>query len=150
MADRPADLPTGQPEGGRFGNQGPDQGYALLLAKRFEGKLTLTPGESERDALFGAVIVALKRASIFGRGPMLQDLKIALTIWGFLGEAPEELVALRRKLFEEVANPHHYPEQRRIAALVPEAVLRLTPGQVEEVARRSWREVLSVESITTH
>jgi hypothetical protein len=150
MADRPADLPHGQPEGDRFGHQGPDQGYALLLAQRFRGKLTLTPAEHERDALAGAVVVALKRASIFGRAPILPDLKVALTIWGFLGEAPEELVALRRKLFEEVAHPHHYPEQRRIADLVPEAVLRHTPAQIEEIARRSWRDLLSVDSITTH
>lgn len=150
MADRPADLPHGQPEGDRFGHQGPDQGYALLLAQRFRGKLTLTPGEHERDALAGAVVVALKRASIFGRAPILPDLKVALTIWGFLDEAPEELVALRRKLFEEVAHPHHYPEQRRIADLVPEAVLRHTPTQIEEIARRSWRDLLSVDSIATH
>jgi hypothetical protein len=150
MADRPADLPHGQPEGRRFGNQGPDQGYALLLAERFHGKLTLAPGEHERDALAGAVGVALKRASLFGRAPILHDLTIALTIWGFLGEAPDELVALRRKLFEEVAHPHHYPEQRRIADLVPAEVLRQTPAQVAEAARRDWRSLLAAESLTTH
>jgi hypothetical protein len=150
MADRPADLPTGQPEGERFGKQGPDQGYALLLAERFHGKLTLTAGEHERDALAGAVAVALKRASSFGRAPILPDLTVALSIWGFLSEAPDELVVLRRKLFEEVAHPHHYAELRHIADLVPEAVLRQTPAQVAEVARRDWRDLLSVESIATH
>ena len=50
-AERPGDLSDGQPRGHRFGNPGPDQGYVLSLARRFEGKLTLTPGEHEKDAL---------------------------------------------------------------------------------------------------
>ena len=149
LARRPGDLPTGQPEGNRFGHQGPDQGYALLLARRFEGKLTLTEGEDEQDVLFGAVLVALKRASILGRAPVLPDLTVALTIWGFLADAPEELVDLRRQLFEEVASRHHYVEQRRLVDIVPEAVLRMTPAQVTEAARRDWRSLLSVESIAT-
>ncbi|HEY9556301.1 MAG TPA: hypothetical protein VIR58_06175 [Acidimicrobiales bacterium] len=149
LADRPAELPTGQPEGERFGNQGPDQGYALLLAGRFAGKLTLRAGEHERDALAGAVVVALKRASIFGRGPILPDLTVALTIWGFLGDAPDELVALRSKLFEEISHPHHYAEQRRLADLVPEAVLRRTPAEVAESARSDWRSLLDLDDTAT-
>ena len=150
MADRPADLPHGQPEGNRFGHQGPDQGYALLLAERFRGKLRLTPGEHERDALAGAVAVALKRASLFRRAPVVHDLTVALTIWGFLDEAPEELVALRRKLFEEVAHPHHYAELRHIADLVPDAVLRKSPAEITLGARHDWRDLLAAESIATH
>ena len=92
----------------------------LSLARRFEGKLTLTPGEHEKDALAGAVGVALKRASLYGRAPVVHDLTIALTIWGFLGEAPDDLVALRTPLFEEVWHPHHYAELRQLVDLVPE------------------------------
>jgi len=143
MADRPAELPTGQPEGERFGHQGPDQGYALLLAERFHDKLTLRPGEHERDALAGAVAVALKRASIFGRAPILHDITMALTIWGFLGEAPPDLVERRRHLFEEVWHPHHYADQRRIADLAPDDVLRMAPQQVSEAHRRDWRSLLA-------
>ena len=143
VPDRPGDLDLGQPRGDRLGNQGPDQGYALLLARRFEGKLTLTPGEHERDALVGALGVALKRASIFGRAPVVHDLTVALTVWGFLGEAPAELVDLRKRLFEEIAHPHHYPEQRRVADLVPESTLRMTPAQVKEAHRGDWRSLLA-------
>jgi hypothetical protein len=141
--DRPAEVvDTGQPRGDQLGSPGPDQGYALVLAERFAGKLTLTPGESERDALAGAVAVALKRASLFGRAPVIHDLTVALTIWGFLGDAPKELVDLRKRLFQEVSHPHHYPNLRRIADLVPDDVLRRTPGQVAEAARADWRSVL--------
>jgi hypothetical protein len=110
IPSRPGELPHGQPEGQQLGNQGPDQGYVLSLVRRFHGKLTLTAGEHERDALAGAAAVALKRASSFGRAPVVHDLTVALTVWGFLGDAPADLVQLRKKLFEEVAHPHHYAE----------------------------------------
>ena len=35
LADRPADIAGRQPEGRGLGYQGPDQGYALVLAERF-------------------------------------------------------------------------------------------------------------------
>jgi len=146
LSDRPAEvIGEGQPRGELLGNQGPDQGYMLLLARRFEGTLTLTPGEHERDALAGAVAVALKRASVFGRAPVVHDLTIALTIWGFLGEAPAELVELRKELFEEVWHPHHYGALRRIADMVPDEALRRTPQQVAELHRTSWRDLLLLE-----
>lgn len=142
-ADRPGDLAAGQPRGPRLGNPGPDQGYLLTLAGRFTGQLTLTDGEHERDALAGAAAVALKRASLFGRAPVIHDLRIALTIFGFLGDAPEDLVAFRKPLFEVVAHPHHYPEQRRIADLVPDDVLRQSPEQITAGHRRDWRALLA-------
>ena len=46
---------------------------------------------------------------------------------------------LRKPLFEEVANVHHYMERRKIADLVPQAVLRLTHTEVERVAAQDWR-----------
>ncbi len=149
-ADRPGDLPEGQPRGDRFGHPGPDQGYALVLARRFEGRLTLTPGEHEKDALAGAVGVALKRASLFGRAPVVHDLTVALTIWGFLGVAPSDLVELRRPMFEEVAHPHHYTEQRRLADLVPEAVLRCSPAQITEAHAARWQDLLGDLPVAPH
>ena len=143
IASRPGELVDGQPHGDLLGNQGPDQGYVLSLVRRFEGKLTLTSGEHERDALAGAAAVALKRASLFGRAPVVHDLTVALTIWGFLGDAPSELVDFRKPLFEEVAHPHHYAEQRHLADLVPDDVLRLTPAQVTEAHRSDWSSLVA-------
>jgi hypothetical protein len=143
LATRPGELADGQPHGEQLGNQGPDQGFVLRLVRRFEGKLTLTPGEHERDALAGAAAVALKRASLLGRAPVLHDLTIALTVWGFLGDAPSELVTLRKSLFEEVAHPHHYSELRHLCDLVPDTTLRMTPQQVTEAHRAGWRSLLA-------
>lgn len=143
-AARPAEVVGGgQPRGDRLGNQGPDQGYVLTLARRFAGKLRLTPGEHERDALAGAAAVALKRASLLGRAPVVHDLTVALTVWGFLGDAPAELVTLRKGLFEEVWHPHHYAELRHIADVVGEDVLRLSPQQVADAHRADWRALLA-------
>jgi len=151
LPDRPGDvIADGQPRGDRLGHQGPDQGYALSLARRFEGTLTLTPGEHEKDALAGAVAVGLKRASIFGRAPMIHDLTIALTVWGFLGEAPKDLVELRKHLFEEVSHPHHYGELGRIVDLVREATVRMTPAQVTEAHRADWRGLLGDLPVASH
>lgn len=142
LATRPGELLDGQPKGDRLGNMGPDQGYVLKLVRHFHGKLALTAGEHEKDALAGAAGVALKRASLFGRAPVLHDLTVALTVWGFLGEAPPELVTIRKALFEEVAHPNHYAEQREVADLVPETTLRMTPQQVTEAHRADWRQLI--------
>lgn len=142
--ERPGDSATGFELGDRFGAPGPDQGYIYVLARRFQGQLQLAADESEDDAIAGAVAVALKRASLLGRAPVVHDLRVALTVWGFLGDAPPDLIAYRQPLFAEVANPHHYPEQRRIVDLVPDEVLRMTPEQVADAHRKDWRSVLSV------
>jgi hypothetical protein len=144
VPERPGDVPTGFRRAERFGAPGPDQGYVWVLARRFEGRLQLASDESERDALAGAVAVALKRASLFGRAPIIHDLTVALTVWGFLGDAPPDLIAYRQPLFAEAANPHHYPELRRIADLVPDEVLRRSPSEVAAAHRADWKSVLSV------
>ncbi|MFL6205904.1 MAG: hypothetical protein ACJ739_11185 [Acidimicrobiales bacterium] len=141
--DRPGELVgDGQPRGDRVGNQGPDQGYALRLARQLEGKLSLTSGEHEKDALAGAVAVGLKRASLFGRAPVIHDIKVGLTVWGFLGEAPKELIDVRKALFEEVSHPHHYASLGRIVDLVPEDTLRLSLADVEQLQRTDWHRLL--------
>ncbi|MEM9037376.1 MAG: hypothetical protein AAGA99_10385 [Actinomycetota bacterium] len=142
--DRPSDLEAEQPTGGEFGFQGPDQGYALGLAKRFEGQLALGSGEHAEDAIQGAVLVAMKRASLYGRAPVIHDVEIGLRVWGFLDPTDEELVATRRTLFEGIANPHHYFEAREVVEAVPESTLRMLPAAVAERHRSDWRSLLSL------
>ena len=142
-AERPSDLGAVQPVGDLMGYPGPDQGYGLLLARRFAGKLVgQTAGEHEEDAIAGCFGVALKRASLFGRAPVIHDFTVAFTIWGFLGEAPDELVALRKPLFQ--AAGHHYWERRAIVDHVPETTLRQTPAQVSDRFPAQWRELLGL------
>lgn len=150
LAIRPGEIEGGQPRGARLGTPGPDQGYVLRLVRQFEGQLTLTDGEHERDALAGASAVALKRASLFGRAPVIHDVRVALMIWGFLADAPAELVAMRTALFEEVWHPHHYAEQRHIADLVSDEVLRRTPDQIADAHRADWRSLIGEPAAAAH
>jgi hypothetical protein len=125
-ADRPGEVVGGQPRGERLGNPGPDQGYALRLARGFTARLQLGYGERAADVVVGCVGVALKRAALFSRAPMVGDLELAFSIFGFLDEAPTgDQLDERRSLFAEVSHHHHYAEVRRIADRVPESVLWL-------------------------
>ena len=145
LADRPAELTEGQPMGAGLGVPGPDQGYALRLARRFEGDLLLAPGEHAEDAIAGCVGVALKRAALFGRAPLSADLEVAFRVFGFLPPAPEEaLVEWRKELFAGVSHPHHYAEARQLVELVPEAALRMAPSEVEAACLNNRDELLAV------
>ena len=112
-----------------MGTPGPDAGYAMLLAHElFAERVETTDGVTVEDALAGAAVVASVRAALFGRAPVAKDVELALTLFGFLGGAPADLVAWRTPRFQAVA--HHYHEQRQIAGAVPESTLRLDAGAV--------------------
>ena len=140
MAERPGDLGSVQPDGERLGSQGPDQGYVLTIAATFAGRLHLEPGEHERDALAGSSSVALKRASLFRRAPVVHDLTAALTIWGFLGSASApELLTARLAWFNECHHPHFYDRLRRIADAVPAEMLHQPLTAILEQVAADWR-----------
>jgi hypothetical protein len=142
--NRPGDLVGFQPEGARLGFQGPDQGYALKIANGFRDRLELQPGEHVEDAIRGCLGIALRRASMFSRAPVVHDLTIAFTIWGFLDVDPlPDLRLLRARLFEGVSNTlHHYDEARALVDMVPETTLRMTPAQVAAAYPARWKELL--------
>jgi hypothetical protein len=147
---RPAEVVTngGQPDAdaGRMGAPGPDQGYLLTLLPLLRSDLQLQGTELVADAEAGGVAIALKRASLFGRAPIIHDLRIAYTVWGFLDPAaPAELVAERSARFEGVRlTAHHYPELRAVADAVPEATLRLSPAEVAQRHAADWRSLLAL------
>ena len=141
-ADRPAETADGvQPSGRRLGNVGPDQGFALKLAKRFDDRLEVTAAEHKEDVIAGAVPVAMRRAALLGRAPVIYDLEHAFTLWGFLGDAPADLVELRVAAFQGAA--HDYWIRRAIVDQVPDETLRLAPAAVRE-RLAAWRELLAV------
>jgi hypothetical protein len=144
-ADRPGEIVGSGPQhtGLRQGVAGPDQGYVLTLASRLHDRLVLGPGEKEEDAVSGCSGVALRRAALFGRAPVIHDVELAFTLWGFMTGAPQDLIDYRRPRFAEVA--HHYAERRDIADAVSEEALRLTPADVAgRLANGGWRTLLGV------
>ena len=87
----------------------------------------------------GASAVGSARASLFGRAPVGKDVELALVLFGFLGDAPADLVAWRTPLFASAA--HHYHQQRQIVDAVPDDTLRLTPHDVRG-RLADWRSLV--------
>jgi hypothetical protein len=141
-ADRPSDEANARvPTGPRFGRTGPDLGYGLKLARRFDDRLELAEGESAHDAVAGCFAVGSRRAALFGRAPVIYDLEFAFTLWGCLGGAPAELVAYRVPLFRGAG--HDYWIQRDIADRTRDETLRLTPALVR-ARLTDWRSLMNV------
>ena len=128
---RPAELRTPTaPKGRSIGTPGSDAGFALRLAGRFAHDLKLTEGETEHDVLLGSALIAARRAALFGRGPTIYDVQVALALWGFLVDnPPEDLVAVRRRVFSAVS--HDYVAQRSLVDAIPDESLRLTPAEAQ-------------------
>jgi hypothetical protein len=131
-SDRPGDLQgPSQPTGRGHGTPGPDQGYALHLARRFEDRLHLGPDEEVEDVLLGSALVASRRAGLFGRAPCIYDLDFVMGLFGFTdAAAPADIVAARRGLFRSVA--HSYVAQRVLVDAVPTEALRLAAGRTAD------------------
>jgi hypothetical protein len=80
---------------------------------------------------------------MFSRAPVVHDLTIAFTTWGFLDAAPPaELVELRRPRFAGVASGHGYDAIRVLVDQVPEATLRMLPEQVTAAYPGRWRDLV--------
>jgi len=130
-ASRPAEATGPVVSRGRtMGTPGPDSGFALRLAKRFEDELQLDEGESAHDVLLGVALVAAKRAALFGRAPCVYDVRFALDLWGFLedtgsAQAASDRGATRRAAFSGIS--HDYVAQRALVDSVTEEALRRTP-----------------------
>lgn len=144
--DRPGEIVGFQPRGDRLGAPGPDQGYAIKIANSLRPELRVGDRENVDDVIRGCLGVALRRASLFSRAPVVHDLRIAFTVWGFLDDAPpSELVEVRTPLFEGLRHVgHHYAEARRIVDQVPDETLRMTSGEVAEAYPRNWRSLLGL------
>lgn len=144
FANRPGDLDGLQPDGTRLGSQGPDQGYALTLVKLFDDRLHC--GRLARDDVdAGCVAVALKRAALYGRAPIVHDLTAGYTVFGFLDEnAGDQLVEMRERLFPQIHSAHHYRERRAVVDLVRDESLRQTPSAIEQAYRADWMRNLHV------
>src|SRR3954470_10248731 len=146
LATRPGDLKTGQPRGIHFGNPGPDQGYGLALARRMQNRIVLQNGESLDDAIHGCLPIALKRASLMGRAPVIHDLVVAFTIWGFLDDTPAaDLVDTRKRLFAEVAHAGHQLERERLLATVPVTTLWMSPEEINAARGAGWKSLLDLD-----
>ncbi|MDQ1461824.1 MAG: hypothetical protein QOI08_3308 [Actinomycetota bacterium] len=133
---RPGDLGPNQPDGALFGRPGPNVGYAYTLAQRAKDRLRLGPFEHAEDAIAVIAEVAGKRASLFGRAPVIGDVDLAIAVLGYDGSASEAFVKARSAVVHEAG--HDYRRRRALVDAVPDSLLRMRAGQAAPEIE-AWR-----------
>jgi hypothetical protein len=126
VADRPGDLPAGWPTGKLLGSPGPNVGYALTLASRLRDQLALAPHEHADDAIAVVAEIAMRRAALFGRAPVMRDVEFGMQILGYRDDADPDFVAWRMRAVQGAQ--HDYYERRALVDAIPVDILRLVPS----------------------
>ena len=109
-----------------MGTPGPDSGFALRLAQRFEHELKLGEGESEHDVLLGVALIAVEAGRAVRAGPLrLRRALRARTSGASSTTRRPTSQAARRAAFSSIS--HDYVAQRALVDSIPEETLRLTP-----------------------
>lgn len=127
------------------GAPGPDQGYALRLARHLADQLRLGPDEHLEDVVVGCALLASRRSALFGRAPTIFDVRHAATLFGYLVASPTtsvplDLVETWTWAFQSVS--HDYVAQRALVDRVPDQTLKLTTEQVAEELG-GWRDLFA-------
>ena len=126
LANRPGDIPAGWPSGKLLGSPGPNVGYALTLANRAGDRFELAPHEHAEDAIVVVAEIAMRRAALFGRAPVMPDIEFAMRIMAYTGDAAPDFVTWRTRA---VRGTHHdYYERRALVDAIPVDTLRLVPA----------------------
>ena len=99
-----------QPRARGFGVPCPDGGYALLLAREVAGDLALAAGDQREDAVWAIATVAMRRAAVVGRAPVIYDVLFASALLAYDDPDALECAVLRARLLSGVA---HDPDLRQ-------------------------------------
>jgi len=86
----------------------------------------------------GIAMLGARRAGLAGRAPCIYDIEIAAALFGYLADAPSDLVTFRKPLFAGLG--HSYDAQRSLADVVPDDVLGVNRADQLDVA--AWRDRL--------
>ncbi len=133
-ADRPGDLPNGQPRGPLFGDPGPNVGFARTIVFRNQDRFDLAPGDHWADAAAVVAELGMKRASSFGRAPVLADIERGMVVVGFDGPVSDDVRAWRSHIIHNA--DHDYLRRRTVVDSVPIEWLRGTgtaTGDIDEI-----------------
>ncbi len=143
---RPAELTRDYSPNYRtgMGDTGPDQGFAIKLAKKLSDRVVLSEDEDLHDVLAGMVAIALRRASLFGRAPVISDVLLAGKLFGYFADTRAELLIHRKELFSGIA--HDKYKERILVASIPENALLADPEAVVDILG----QLHNLSSITTN
>jgi hypothetical protein len=126
VANRPGDIPAGWPSGKLLGSPGPNVGYALTLANRARDRFVLAPHEHPDDAIAVVAEIAMRRAALFGRAPVMPDVEFGMRIMGYGGDTAADFVEWRVRAVQ--GTHHDYSERRALVDAIPVDVLHLVPA----------------------
>ncbi|MCU1459680.1 MAG: hypothetical protein JWL73_3772 [Actinomycetia bacterium] len=133
-ADRPGDLPNGQPSGPLFGDPGPNVGFARTIVARNKDRFDLGPEDHFADAAALVSELGMKRAASFGRAPVLADVERGMHVLGFAGPVTDDVRAWRSHVIHNA--DHDYLRRRTVVDSVPIEWLRGTgtaTGDIDEI-----------------
>jgi hypothetical protein len=136
-ADRPGDLPDGQPRGLLFGDPGPNVGFARTIVLRNRDRFDLAPGDHFADAAAVVAELGMKRASSFGRAPVLADVERGMLVIGFEGPVTDDVRVWRSHVIHNA--DHDYLRRRTVVDSVPIDWLRGTgtaTGDIDDIRAR--------------
>ncbi len=133
---RPGELAPGRPSGPLLGSPGPDVGFGYTLAQRSKERLRVATHEHQADAVAVVAEVAMKRAALLGRAPVVADIDVAVALLGYNGDADPEFVERRVALVHGA--DHDYVVRRSFVDAVPEEMLRLRIADITQQTE-GWR-----------
>ncbi len=110
------------PSGGRFGQVTPDGGWALRLVNAVD----LPDDDPDLKSVIAALTMA--RAGALGRGPVPEDIEIALAICGYGYDAPEEVIDRRERW--KAAVPHEVRPGQTAVGEVDRQLMVKKPNEV--------------------
>lgn len=140
-ANRPSELAplkgSAAKQGKFLGTPGPDSGFALKLTRIALDEIELSASEDHSDIMKVISAVAIKRAALFSRAPVIHDVRFALKLFGFgnADNTPDDLVKFRKEIM--AGSGHNYFKVRKTLELISLETLNLTAA---ELNLSRWRE----------
>lgn len=85
-----------------------------------------------------------------GRAPVVHDLTVAFTLYGFFDPTPEPALAdARAGAFAQIESHHHYSERRQVVDAVNEEALRQPHSTIADRYNADWRAQFVDGSVIT-
>jgi len=127
---RPGAVEGPWPTGPGFGSPGPNIGFAFTLVQRARDRFALAVREHTADAYALVAALAMKRASSFGRAPVVDDVSCGLVVLGYEGPTAESFVEWRLLIGADAA--HDYIRVQAVCDAVAIDDLRQSPARLVE------------------
>lgn len=122
-----------------LGNAGPNVGYAMKLSHRQSGEFFLVDHENRHDVEILIAEIAMRRASNFGRAPMIDDIHFATHLLGYDDTPTQGEEKWRPALVNGCGHNEH--RRRIIVNSIPQPIIEGEKGQLHEAISGWWEKL---------